>query len=79
MRLTVWHSFLARTEDTRCESYLREQLGYAGEASLVQVCTRYMQSTEHPACSLDVVSGRVRVDRPPAWAARLPAKAEIEL
>lgn len=69
MSLTVWHGFLTRESENRCEAYLRRHLGYRGTASLVQVCLRHMQATERPACSLEVIAGRIRVGNPPSWTA----------
>lgn len=67
MNLTVWRRFIMSRSSSDCEAYLRFHLGYSGEARLAQVCHRYMKATEHPACSLTLVDGRIRVDRPPAW------------
>lgn len=75
MTLTVWHRFLTRQDEGRCEAYLRRHLGYRGGTSLVEVCLRHMQATERPACSLEVVAGRIRVGNPPSWTAALPADA----
>ena len=73
MTLTVWRRFLDREHTELCEAYLRRHLGYRGSTSLVQVCTRHMQATERPACSLEVVAGRIRVGNPPAWTTTLAA------
>lgn len=67
MSLTVWRHFIASERSSDCEAYLRFYLGYSGDAPLTQVCERYMRASELPACSLTLVEGRVRVDRPPAW------------
>lgn len=76
MTLTVWHGFLTRESENRCEAYLRQHLGYRGTASLVQVCLRHMQATERPACSLEVIAGRIRVGNPPEWTARVPSQVD---
>lgn len=70
MPLTVWRHFLTSGRTRDCEAYLRFHLGYSGDAPLTQVCERYMTASEHPACSLTVENGRVRVDRPPNWIRR---------
>lgn len=67
MTLTVWRHFIMSESSVASETYLRLHLGYSGEARLTQVCERYMKASEHPACSLTLVDGRIRVDRPPAW------------
>lgn len=76
MTLTVWRRFLAREHADRCEAYLRGHLGYRGSTSLVQVCSRHMQATERPACSLEVVAGRIRVGNPPAWTTTLDSDVD---
>lgn len=74
MTLTVWRRFLTQENPERCEAYLRRHLGYGGATSLIQVCSRHMQATERPACSLEVVAGRIRVGNPPAWTTTLAAE-----
>jgi len=76
MTLTVWHGFLTRESEDRCETYLRGHLGYRGTASLVQVCLRHMEATQRPACSLEVVADRIRVGNPPTWTARVPVEVD---